>query len=43
SKFCPECGTTLTPPSAATINCPKCGHSIPASSKFCPECGATIS
>ena len=43
SKFCPECGTTLTPPSSATINCPKCGHSIPASSKFCPECGATIS
>ncbi len=43
SKFCPECGTSLTPPSAATINCPKCGHSIPASSKFCPECGATIS
>jgi len=42
SKFCPECGTSLTPPSAATINCPKCGHSIPASSKFCPECGATI-
>ncbi len=43
SKFCPECGTSLTPPSAATMNCPKCGHSIPASSKFCPECGATIS
>jgi membrane protease subunit (stomatin/prohibitin family) len=43
SKFCPECGTSLTPPSQATINCPKCGHSIPASSKFCPECGATIS
>jgi membrane protease subunit (stomatin/prohibitin family) len=43
SKFCPECGTSLTPPAAATINCPKCGHSIPASSKFCPECGATIS
>jgi membrane protease subunit (stomatin/prohibitin family) len=42
SKFCPECGTSLTPPSAATINCPKCGHSIPASSKFCPECGASI-
>jgi len=42
SKFCPECGTNLTPPSQATINCPKCGHSIPASSKFCPECGATI-
>lgn len=43
SKFCPECGTSLTPPLAVTINCPKCGHSIPASSKFCPECGATIS
>jgi membrane protease subunit (stomatin/prohibitin family) len=42
SKFCPECGGSLTPPSSATINCPKCGHSIPASSKFCPECGATI-
>ena len=43
SKFCPECGTNLTPPSAATIKCPKCGHDIPAGSKFCPECGATIS
>jgi membrane protease subunit (stomatin/prohibitin family) len=43
SKFCPECGASLTPPAAATINCPKCGHSIPAGSKFCPECGATIS
>jgi membrane protease subunit (stomatin/prohibitin family) len=43
SKFCPECGASLTPPAAATITCPKCGHSIPAGSKFCPECGATIS
>ncbi len=43
SKFCPECGTSLTPPAQATIKCPKCGHSIPSSSKFCPECGATIS
>jgi membrane protease subunit (stomatin/prohibitin family) len=42
SKFCPECGTSLTPPSAATIKCPKCGHMIPAGSKFCPECGTTI-
>jgi membrane protease subunit (stomatin/prohibitin family) len=42
SKFCPECGASLTPPSAATIKCPKCGHMIPASSKFCPECGTTI-
>jgi membrane protease subunit (stomatin/prohibitin family) len=43
SKFCPECGTSLTPPAAATIKCPKCGKDIPAGSKFCPECGATIS
>ena len=42
SKFCPECGTTLTPPSAGAINCPKCGKSIPAGSKFCPECGQAI-
>ncbi len=43
SKFCPECGTTLTPPAAGAINCPKCGKSIPANSKFCPECGEKIS
>jgi membrane protease subunit (stomatin/prohibitin family) len=43
SKFCPECGTTLTPPAAGAINCPKCGKSIPAGSKFCPECGEKIS
>ena len=42
SKFCPECGTSLTPPSAATIKCPKCGHDIPAGSKFCPNCGQTL-
>jgi len=42
SKFCPECGTTLTPPLAASITCPKCGKSIPAHSKFCPECGQQI-
>ncbi len=42
SKFCPECGTTLTPPSAGAINCPKCGKSIPANSKFCPECGQSL-
>ncbi len=43
SKFCPECGTQLTPPSAEAIKCPKCGKSIPAHSKFCPECGNPIS
>jgi membrane protease subunit (stomatin/prohibitin family) len=43
SKFCPECGTSLTPPAAGAINCPKCGKSIPANSKFCPECGQQIS
>jgi membrane protease subunit (stomatin/prohibitin family) len=42
SKFCPECGTTLTPPSAASMSCPKCGKSIPANSKFCPECGEKL-
>ncbi|MBT0160453.1 SPFH domain-containing protein [Candidatus Bathyarchaeota archaeon A05DMB-2] len=43
SKFCPECGTALTPPPAGAINCPKCGKSIPAGAKFCPECGAQLS
>ena len=43
SKFCPECGTQLTPPSEGAITCPKCGKSIPAGSKFCPECGEKIS
>ena len=43
SKFCPECGSQLTPPSAGAVNCPKCGKSIPAGSKFCPECGEKLS
>jgi len=43
SKFCPECGTTLTPPSAGAMTCPNCGKSIPAGSKFCPECGQKLS
>ena len=42
SKFCPNCGTNLTPPSHEAIPCPKCGKSIPATSKFCPECGSKI-
>ena len=43
SKFCPECGNSLTPPAAGAINCPKCSKSIPANSKFCPECGSSLS
>ncbi|MCL2477557.1 SPFH domain-containing protein [Candidatus Bathycorpusculum sp.] len=43
SKFCPSCGTNLTPPSQQTMTCPNCGKSIPANSKFCPECGQKIS
>lgn len=43
SKFCPECGKSLTPPTTATMKCPNCGHMIPAGSKFCPECGTKIS
>jgi len=42
SKFCPECGTAITPPTEQTMTCPKCGKTIPASSKFCPECGNKI-
>ena len=42
SKFCPECGKTLTPPAAGAMTCPNCGKSIPAGSKFCPECGKKI-
>jgi len=42
SKFCPNCGTNLTPPAQNTMNCPNCGKSIPANSKFCPECGHKI-
>ncbi len=42
SKFCPECGTSITPPARETISCPKCGKTIPSSSKFCPDCGEKI-
>jgi membrane protease subunit (stomatin/prohibitin family) len=42
SKFCPECGTAITPPSSETMACPKCGKTIPSASKFCPECGEKI-
>jgi membrane protease subunit (stomatin/prohibitin family) len=42
SKFCPNCGTNLTPPSENAMKCPNCGKSIPVNSKFCPECGFKI-
>jgi len=42
SKFCPECGIAITPPSSGTMACPKCGKTIPSASKFCPECGEKI-
>jgi len=42
SKFCPECGATLTAPPAETINCPKCGHPVLKTAKFCPDCGTKI-
>jgi membrane protease subunit (stomatin/prohibitin family) len=42
SKFCPNCGTNLTPPSQSSMTCPNCSKSIPANSKFCPECGFKI-
>ena len=42
SKFCPECGTPITPPSSGLTKCPKCGKMIPSTSKFCPECGEKV-
>ncbi|MDR0460523.1 MAG: SPFH domain-containing protein [Nitrososphaerota archaeon] len=39
SKFCPSCGTNLSPPTEGTMSCSKCNKTIPANSKFCPECG----
>ena len=39
SKFCPSCGTNLSPPTEGTLYCSKCNKAIPANSKFCPECG----
>jgi len=38
SKFCPECGTTLTAPTETT-KCPNCGHPVLNTAKFCPDCG----
>jgi len=38
SKFCLECGTTLTAPTGTT-KCPNCGHPVLNTAKFCPDCG----
>jgi hypothetical protein len=39
TKFCPECGSPMTQPSA--VLCPKCGADTKGA-KFCPECGTKI-
>ncbi len=36
TKFCPECGSPMVQPAAAT--CPKCGADTQGA-KFCPNCG----
>lgn len=38
SKFCPDCGKTLTA-SSGTTKCPNCGHQVLETAKFCPDCG----
>jgi len=42
SKFCPECGTSITPPDSGLTKCTKCGKMVPSTSKFCPECGEKV-
>jgi membrane protease subunit (stomatin/prohibitin family) len=48
SKFCPNCGATLTPPQAAGATgvkpkfCPECGSPVGADVKFCPSCGKAL-
>ena len=52
-KFCPECGTPITPPEPATeevpvilteepMHCASCGEVVPPGKKFCSECGAPM-
>jgi membrane protease subunit (stomatin/prohibitin family) len=41
SKFCPECGASLSAPTGTT-KCPKCGHPVLETAKFCPECGQKL-
>ncbi len=44
TKFCPQCGATLTPPvpPAQPTVCLKCGAKLPGGAKFCPACGEKI-
>ena len=44
-KFCPNCGTQMTQPVAASASasaCASCGTSIVAGVKFCPNCGTAV-
>ena len=52
SKFCPECGASVSPTakfcpecgkklSSGNV-CPACGAAVAAGSKFCPECGEKL-
>jgi RNA polymerase subunit RPABC4/transcription elongation factor Spt4 len=38
--FCPQDGTPLTPAVQSSINCQKCGYSIPPDAPFCANCGS---
>ncbi|MDT7542455.1 MAG: hypothetical protein QOE33_2359 [Acidobacteriota bacterium] len=39
AKFCPECGTPVSP---VRPTCYSCGHEPEAATKFCPECGSKM-
>ena len=39
TKFCPNCGASMTP---AMVACPQCGKQVMAGTKFCPECGQKL-
>jgi ribosomal protein L32 len=39
TKFCPECGSAMVQPKAAT--CPSCGQETHGA-KFCPNCGTRV-
>jgi len=47
SKFCPNCGQSLTAAQAQPSNvpvrkCPKCESVVPAGAKFCQNCGVAL-